>query len=153
MDWNTLDTNHTNVNCNWTANGFRLPTEAEWEFAARGGNQTHNYTYSGSNDVNSVAWYSSNSGSQSHSVGGLAANELGLFDMSGNVREWVWDIYGSYPSGDQTNPIGATSGSIRVDRGGSWQYSASYCSITYRDSDNPGYINNFIGFRVCRISP
>ncbi len=151
--WNTNDNNHTNVNCNWTANGYRLPTEAEWEFAARGGNQTHNYSYSGSNEINAVAWYSSNSGSTTHTVGTKTANELGLYDMSGNVWELNWDIYGNYPSGSQTNPHGAPSGSYRVLRGGSWLYSAGYCTVTYRGNVDATYSNSVIGFRLCRVSP
>ena len=151
--WNTSSTNHTNVSCNWTANGYRLPTEMEWQFAARGGNQTHNYTYSGSNDLNAVGWYSSNSGSTTHTVGTKAANELGTFDMSGNVWEWVWDIYGSYPGGAQTDPHGATSGSTRVDRGGSWYTSANGCTVSVRDDADAPVSDNNVGFRLCRVSP
>jgi len=150
--WNT-STNHTNVSCNWTANGYRLPTEMEWQFAARGGNQTHNYTYSGSNDLNEVGWYSSNSGSTTHTVGTKAANELGTFDMSGNVWEWVWDIYGTYPGGAQTDPHGATSGSYRVKRGGCWDYSAVYCAVSSRGSGYVATGSNAVGFRLVRVSP
>jgi hypothetical protein len=135
--WNTSYSNHTNVSCNWTANGYRLPTEMEWMFAAKGGNQSQGYTYSGSNDLNAVGWYWDNWGASAystHTVGALAANELGTFDMSGNVFEWVWDIYGSYPSGSQTNPTGANSGSGRVLRGGSWSNYANYCPVSYRTS-------------------
>jgi len=151
--WNSSYNNHTNVTCNWTANGYRLPTEMEWQFAARGGNQTHNYTYSGSNDLNAVGWYSSNSGSTTHTVGTKAANELGTFDMSGNVWEWVWDIYGSYPSGSQTDPHGAASGSDLVFRGGSWYGSAYYCTVSYRGNVFAAYSDYDIGFRCVRVSP
>jgi len=155
--WNTDYNNHTNVSCNWTANGYRLPTEMEWQFAARGGNQTHYYTYSGSNDINAVAFYWYNGGStqpySTHTVGGFAPNELGTFDMSGNVWEWVWDIYGSYPSGSQTNPTGANSGSYRVYRGGSWTVNAYGCTVSYRSGGDAtgSYVN--IGFRCLRVSP
>jgi len=125
----------------------------EWMFAARGGTQTHNYTYSGSNDINAVAWYSSNSGSTTHTVGTKAGNELGTFDMSGNVWEWVWDIYGSYPSGSQTNPTGANSGSNRVARGGGWYDYAFGCTVSDRYSDIATFSYNGLGFRCVRISP
>jgi len=151
--WNSSYNNHTNVTCNWTANGYRLPTEMEWQFAARGGNQTHNYTYSGSNDLNAVGWYSSNSGSTTHTVGTKAANELGTFDMSGNVWEWVWDIYGSYPSGSQTDPHGAASGSSRVLRGGSWNNFANVCTVSFRIGYNASYASYNLGFRLVRVSP
>jgi len=151
--WNSNDENHINVSCNWTANGYRLPTEMEWQFAARGGNQSHNYTYSGSNDLNAVGWYNSNSGSTTHTVGTKAANELGIYDMSGNVREWVWDIYGSYPSDAQTDPHGATSGSDRVLRGGSWNYYANNCTVSHRNYGNATLTRNHLGFRCLRIFP
>jgi formylglycine-generating enzyme required for sulfatase activity len=151
--WNSDYNNHTNVTCNWIANGYRLPTEAEWEFAARGGNQTHSYTYSGSNDINAVAWYYSNSGNTTHTVGTKTANELGLFDMSGNVWEWNWDIYGNYPSGAQTNPHGAVSGSIRVYRGGSWSSDADVCTVSYRYGSHATHSSHNLGFRCVRNSP
>ena len=152
--WNSDYNNHTNVNCNWTANGYRLPTEAEWHFAARGGNQTHNYTYSGSNTIGDVAWYDGNNNpSGTKPVGGKLPNELGLYDMSGNVWEWCWDIYGNYPSGPQNNPTGSNSGSGRVRRGGSWFNFAVSCAVSYRGGDNATVSNSFIGFRVCRVSP
>lgn len=154
--WNSNFNNHTNVSCNWTANGYRLPTEMEWQFAARGGNQTHNYSYSGSNDLNDVGWYWNNWGSannSTHSVGALAANELGTFDMSGNVWEWVWDIYGSYPSGSQTNPTGANSGSDRLLRGGSWYHYAYGCTVSIRFYGSATFSSGIIGFRCVRVSP
>jgi len=151
--WNTNYNNHTNVSCNWTANGYRLPTEMEWMFAAKGGNQSQGYTYSGSNTIGNVAWYSSNSSNRTWDVGLKDPNELGTFDMSGNVWELVWDIYGSYPGGAQTDPHGATSGSDRVRRGGGWNGSAGNCSVSFRAYINATFSGSNLGFRLCRVSP
>ena len=136
---------------NMSASGYRLPTEAEWEFAARGGNSTNNYTYAGSNTIDTVAWYNLNGGSTCHSVGGKTANELGLYDMSGNVWEWCWDWYGNYASGSQSDPTGASSGFSRVYRGGGWDIDAGRCAVSYRYDYNPPIRSSNFGFRVvCR---
>jgi formylglycine-generating enzyme len=148
--WSSASGNHANVSCNWTAFGYRLPTEMEWMFAARGGTQTHSYTYSGSSDINTVAWYSTNSSGATHVIGTKTANELGLFDMSGNVWEFVWDIYGNYPSGNQTNPQGAATGTDRGLRGGAWNTISSHCSVMYREYYAASGSLYSIGFRVCR---
>lgn len=111
---------------------FRLPTEAEWEYAARGGNQSQGYKYSGSNTIGDVAWYYSNSASSTHPVGTKQPNELGIYDMSGNVYEWCSDWYGSYTEAAQTDPTGSSTGSYRVLRGGSWSYYAQYCRVSNR---------------------
>lgn len=147
--WNTTSANHTNVSCNWSANGYRLPTEMEWMYAAKGGNQSQGYTYSGSNTIGNVAWYYSNSSDRTWDVGLKDPNELGTFDMSGNVWEWVWDIYGSYPSGNQTNPTGPTSGSHRVFRGGDWSNDANSCTVSFRNADFA--TSTYLGFRVISI--
>jgi sulfatase modifying factor 1 len=142
--------NGSGIACDFSSNGYRLPTEAEWEFAAKGGNQSKGYKYSGSNDIDVVAWYSGNSGSATHDVGAKQPNELGLYDMSGNVWEWCWDWYGDDNSGSQTTPQGPNSGSRRVLRGGSWDYDAEHCRVAYRYRNDPGNGYNNYGFRLVR---
>ena len=130
---------------------FRLPTEAEWEYAARGGNKSRGYKYSGSNDPSKVAWYwKRNSDRKTHAVGTKKPNELGIYDMSGNVSEWCQDIYGSYSSSSQTNPTGATSGSYRVIRGGSsCAYSTDWWNrLASRLDRSPDYRDNGLGLRL-----
>jgi len=133
---------------------FRLPTEAEWEFAARGGKTSKGYGYSGSDNIDEIGWHISNSGNATHTVGSKMANELGIYDMSGNVWEWCNDLYGDYPIGSQTNPTGASSGDDRVLRGGSWNYHAENCRVAKRhNSYNVNRYNNYYcGFRVVRVA-
>ena len=107
------------MTADFSKTGWRLPTEAEWEYAARGGNQSGGYRYSGSNTPGDVGWYKTNSDYKTHPVGEKAPNELGIFDMSGNVLEWCWDWYGSYSS--EESPAGPDSGELRVTRGGGWK--------------------------------
>ena len=131
-----------------TGKTFRLPTEAEWEYAARGGKKSRGYQYSGSNNISDVAWYSDNSGNMTNDVGSKQANELGIYDMTGNVWEWCQDRYGRYDSFSQVNPTGANSGSDRVYRGGSWSYAARYCRSSFRLRITSGYRRSFLGFRL-----
>lgn len=127
---------------------FRLPTEAEWEYAARGGNSSKGYKYSGSNRIDDVAWNDGNSGNTTHEVATCYPNELGLYDMSGNVWEWCSDWYGSYSSMAQTDPSGAGSGSYRVYRGGSWFNYARGCRVAYRYRNTPGDRFGYLGLRL-----
>jgi formylglycine-generating enzyme required for sulfatase activity len=139
------------VTWNRNANGYRLPTEAEWEYAAKGGNKDPMvYEYSGSNSAGTVAWYKDNSGSSTQPVGGKAPNSLGLYDMSGNVNEWCWDRYESYSSGSQTDPSGASSGADRVFRGGWCSSSAGGVRSAVRYNFYPSGIGHIIGFRLVR---
>lgn len=131
-----------------TGQHFRLPTEAEWEFACRGGNNSRGYKYSGSNYIDNVAWYDGNSGGNTHPVATKSPNELGIYDMSGNVWEWCADWYGKYSSGAQTNPKGPYDGSYRVYRGGSWDSLARNCRSSNRFFNFPAYRYYFLGLRL-----
>ena len=131
-----------------TGKRFRLPSEAEWEYAARGGKKSRGYLYSGSNAIGDVAWYEGNSSFMTHAVGTKQPNELGIYDMTGNVWEWCQDRYGSYSSSPQTNPTGAVGGSRRVFRGGSWSYSARRCCTSSRSGYSPGYRRYDLGLRL-----
>ena len=144
VSWNDCQTFITKLN-QLTGRKFRLPTEAEWEFAARGGNKSKGYTYSGSNNLDDVAldWFSipsevvDKSGYGPQTVATKAPNELGLYDMSGNVWEWCQDLFDYYSSDAQTNPVGPSTGNSRVSRGGSWLNQAYSCRVSYRGPDDP----------------
>ena len=131
-----------------TGRRFTLPTEAEWEYAARGGHKATNTKYSGSSSVNDVAWYEDNSGNRTHPVGSLRPNELGIYDMSGNVWEWCLDWYGDYSSSSQTDPKGPSTGNSRVQRGGGWYFNGSFCRVVNRSHDDPNNGDAYSGFRV-----
>jgi len=145
VSWNNAQEFIKNLNA-LTGKKYRLPTEAEWEYAARGGKQSKGYKYSGSDDINAVAWYTGNT---SQPVGTKAPNELGIYDMSGNVFEMCNDWYGAYTEGAQTNPQGATTGTRRITRGGShFNFGAYGCRVSYRISLQPGNSGIGIGFRL-----
>ena len=145
--------NGTNVSCDFSKNGFRLPTEAEWEFAAKGGTRSVGYDYAGGNDLAAVAWYGGNSRSWTHPVGQKQANELGIFDMTGNVGEWCWDWYGPYSASPQTDPHGPLSGDTRLLRGGSWSPNARYERLPFRNASAPDNRDRTNGFRVVANAP
>ncbi|WP_245549991.1 SUMF1/EgtB/PvdO family nonheme iron enzyme [Haliscomenobacter hydrossis] len=131
-----------------TGKKYRLPTEAEWEYAARGGNKSKGYKYSGSNTLDEVAWYFSNSGGAPRPVGLKKPNELGLYDMSGNVWEWCQDLYTGYPDTPQINPLGGASGFDHVHRGGSWVSDSQFCRVSHRYYDTPDRHYGNLGFRL-----
>jgi len=170
-DGSLLDENRRNTEDITIVKGYRLLTEAEWEYAARGGKKSVGYNYSGSNNPNKVAWYWRNSGDsyltgdwdwdtvfdatrnnncKTHQVGTKVPNELGLYDMSGNVWEWCSDWYGSYSSSAQKNPHSSITGSYRVRRGGCWFYDASNVRVAYRSLSSPTFTDSNIGFRIAR---
>ncbi|MBX2843298.1 MAG: formylglycine-generating enzyme family protein [Flammeovirgaceae bacterium] len=140
------------VEINEGSKGYRLLTEAEWEYAVRGGQKGKNdkFEYAGDKDLNKVGWYDKNSHEESKEVGLKAPNQLGLYDMSGNVREWCWDWYGGYKEETEKNPRGAESGKWRVVRGGSWSSYAYGSRVALRDLIDPVDRIYFIGFRISR---
>jgi formylglycine-generating enzyme required for sulfatase activity len=131
-----------------TGKNYRLPTEAEWEYAARGGNQSAGYKYAGSNTIDDVALFGKNSGARTYPVGGKKPNELGLYDMSGNVWEWCQDFYSEYSTASQTNPSGPSTGSDRVGRGGGWNYHVGSYRVSYRSYTIPTDKRSYLGFRL-----
>ena len=147
VSWNDCQTFITKLN-QLTGKKFRLPTEAEWDFAARGGTKSHGYKFSGSNNVDDVAWYEGNSGSRTHDVATKQSNELGLYDMSGNVMEWCQDWYGSYSSEAQRDPKGPSSGSYRVNRNGSWICFDWDCCVAKRNRYKVDGCGGNLGFRL-----
>jgi formylglycine-generating enzyme required for sulfatase activity len=155
VSWNDCQRFISKLNA-LTGFNFRLPTEAEWELAACGGMKSQGYKYSGSDDLDDVAWYSENRGKvtffsdkrSTHPVGSKGPNELGLYDMSGNVWEWCQDWYGDYSEDAQTNPTGPASGSSRVSRGGSWDHDAGFCRVSSRGCSTPSYTYCNLGFRL-----
>lgn len=142
--------------CAWlskkTGHNYTLPTESQWEFAARGGTKSKGYKYSGSNNINKVAWYDETTFEKGpKKVGSLKPNELGIYDMSGNAWEWCKDYFGRYSSKPQTNPKGPSNSPFRVIRGGSWYYVGDLARLTARDGPYPHYTNYNYGFRVARM--
>ena len=150
VSWDDVQDFLKKLNAQGQGRNYRLPTEAEWEYAARGGNLTKGFLYSGSKDISLVAWYNGNSGNKTQPVGKRKPNELGLYDMSGNVWEWCSDWKGDYTSGSQNNPTGPASGSYRVLRGGGWNGNPQYCRVAYRSSNTPTFRFNALGFRLAR---
>lgn len=147
--WDQSKNNHESVTCDFTASGYRLPTETEFLYAANAAADTLATTYSGGNTIADVAWYGGNAMNKTHTVGTLAPNALGIYDLSGNVWEWCWDIYDAAYPGDQTNnPSGPTTGSYRVFRGGSWASSAPNCWIVTRSWGGAPVYYSDLGFRV-----
>lgn len=159
-DWGWHD-NHPMVNVSWneitkylewlskkTGKTYRLPTEAEWEYAAHGGENQTNYPFSGANEIDKVGWFLENSDNQPHPVGQKMPNQLGIVDMTGNVAEFCKDNYGSYPSRTVTNPTGHSTSFFRIVRGGSWYTTRARCTVTFREKYAATPRFDYIGFRV-----
>lgn len=147
VNWNDVQEFIEKLNAQ-TGKNYRLPTEAEWEYAARGGKQSQGYKYGGSDTAAHVAWHWDNSNSTTHAVGAKSPNELGIYDMSGNVWEWCNDWYDNYNSSSQINPTGASFGSYRVIRGGCWIYDACRARVSLRYYNSPELRYNNLGFRL-----
>lgn len=157
--WNSQNDDHLLIQCNWQADGYRLLSEVEWLYAGRGGSSSNNYTYSGSNTLDLVAWYDQNSyllppqhpDHGIHPVGNKAGNELGFYDMTGNLYEWCWDIYSSYSYGSVNDPHGATTGTHRVVKGAGWKSTTYGCQIRIRCIGLPLHTGDGdFGFRIGR---
>ncbi len=153
VSWDDVQDFLKKLNAQEPGKNYRLPTEAEWEYAARGGAKSKGYLYAGGNDLDKVAWYDGNSGDKTHPVGGKAPNELGLYDVSGNVWEWCSDWYGDYSATVQNDPKGPDQGDHRVFRGGSWYDYAKLCRVSDRNCRPPGYRSGFLGFRLAASPP
>lgn len=151
ISWDDVQEFITKLNVQ-TNRAFRMPTEAEWEFAARGGIKSKGYQYSGSNAIGGVGWYTNNSDQNVHPVKMKSSNEIGLYDMSGNVWELCSDWYGSYSSNAQTNPTGPANGTYRIIRGGDWGLSAWYSRVAGRQYGLPSTRGDLVGFRLALSS-
>jgi formylglycine-generating enzyme required for sulfatase activity len=151
-EWGTVPTSSNSfweaVTCDWGAGGYRLPTEAEWEYACRAGTTTAYYT--GEAITNGTGWYVDNSGGQAHPAGQKQANACGLYDMAGNVWEWCWDWWGAYGDGSQTNPRGPSAGAVRVSRGGGWVIGGAELRSAFRYGSDPTFRSYIFGFRLVR---
>jgi formylglycine-generating enzyme required for sulfatase activity len=143
----------SSVRCDFTLDGYRLPTEAEWEYAAQGGRGARAHRYAGSDNPVVVGWFDANSGGSTHPVAQKRANELGLYDMTGNVWEWCWDRFGWYAGGSRTDPLGPTVGSARILRGGSWRSDVWLLRVSEHLEYLPGARGSLLGFRVVRRGP
>ncbi|HOJ63341.1 MAG TPA: SUMF1/EgtB/PvdO family nonheme iron enzyme [Spirochaetota bacterium] len=149
---NSGDTQKWIITIDKTANGYRLPTEAEWEFAARGGLKSKGYKYSGANEIEKVAWFGKTPKEGTNPVGKLQPNELGIYDMNGNIFEWCWDWYDVtyYSKSPKENPTGPEKGEAKVMRGGSWDRAANFMSVSTRNSINLWFSSRINGFRICK---
>lgn len=138
------------VTCDFSANGYRLPTEAEWEFAARGGQSGKNTLFSGAKSPDKVAWFAENAGGTTHPVGKKSPNELGIFDLSGNVYEWTWNRFARYTPEPAINPVGPEKGGHAIFRGGSWFSRAENLRVSFRNRDELNFKSDYLGLRLCR---